>query len=332
MNSRRLVVAIALFLAGVSPARTARGAAPAEEARAAYERGTRAFQARDFAVAAREFARADAIVPSDAAIEAALETSLRAGDPVLGMELVDRARSRSLDPRAERATTRVAAAFASRVGRLIFPCEGATTCRAFVDGVEVERPRSPVVVMPGPHSARVVRDDRVREIRADVAAGASVSIAAPDDDHDSAGLGSVAPTKADAHDSAAAGAPRTGGRVSTRATTLGAIGTGSLTVLLGGASALSWIDLRSKRANFDDGACGVEASPTATPLPDCASRARSGRAAEVRTAIFVSATAVAAAATAAILIFRPWDRAASVNASVSVAPDLVALSVQGPLP
>src|SRR5688572_26773486 len=90
-----------LAWAGVAPAQEpAQIEARHAEARAIYERGTRAFGTKDYALAAREFARADAVVPSNAALEAALEASLLAGDPVLGMQLAERASGRPTDDRA----------------------------------------------------------------------------------------------------------------------------------------------------------------------------------------------------------------------------------------
>ena len=59
-------------------------------AREAYDRGIAAFQRGEFAAAAREFATADAIVPSSVALHAALDAAIRADDPVLGVALLDR--------------------------------------------------------------------------------------------------------------------------------------------------------------------------------------------------------------------------------------------------
>ena len=310
MRLRALPLVIGVALATVVVAAGALADAPAVEARAAYERGSAAFAAHDHALAAREFARADAILPSDAAIEAALEASLRAGDPVLGMELVDRARGRALDARAERAASRVAAAFSARVGRVRLACEGATACSGTIDGVDVARPRAPVVVAPGRHSVRVVRDGQTRDVAIDVRAEATVDVAL--DDRGAPTAPAPAPSAAPSPTSRvptspplSENAPPATGRGTT---TVVALVGGGVTLALGAVTAVSFVDLRARRKDFENGACAVSASATTRPAADCNARADRGRTAELRTDLLGVGTGVALAATVALVLWRPWER------------------------
>lgn len=82
------------------------------DARAEYERGKRAHAQRDYAEAARAFARADEIVPSPVSLQAALEEAVRAEDAELSRALCDRAEQRSeTTPALSRAVAEARARF-----------------------------------------------------------------------------------------------------------------------------------------------------------------------------------------------------------------------------
>lgn len=294
----------------------AQSSGAASEARSAYERGSRAYQAHDYALAAREFARADSFQPSDAAIEAALEASLRAGDPVLAMELVERAQGRPLDDRARRALDHASTAFSRRVGRLTFPCGAARSCHVFLDGSEVVQQNAPAIVTPGHHSIRLVVDGDTTVLEKDVAAGTTLNIlpdpippsyaasAATGGERENAPAPStMAP--APAND---AGERPEGTTPAHRTNDFVAIGTGALAVLAAGAIVVSYVDLRAKRSSFEDGACGTDGSAARPLAADCIHRASAGQSAELRTEILLGVTAAAALTTAAFVIFRPFDR------------------------
>jgi hypothetical protein len=106
-----------------------------ETAKSAYEEGLRAHKAGDFAGAAAAFARADAIAPNDVALKAALDAAVRADDPVLGGELIDRAQGRSLGSAAQASLAAATAKLAHRSGFLVVDCIGG--CTATVDGKDV---------------------------------------------------------------------------------------------------------------------------------------------------------------------------------------------------
>src|SRR5579883_1459555 len=83
------IAAAAILRAGTAAADTGASETPA---RAAYDRGVAAFQKGDYAVAAHEFATADALSPNAVALHAGLDAAVRADEAVLGMELAERAK------------------------------------------------------------------------------------------------------------------------------------------------------------------------------------------------------------------------------------------------
>ncbi len=70
----------------------AQAAPDVAHAKEAYARGVAAHERGDLALAAREFAAADAFAPSSVALQAALEAAVDADDPVIGGELIERSK------------------------------------------------------------------------------------------------------------------------------------------------------------------------------------------------------------------------------------------------
>src|SRR5262245_44386169 len=99
----------------------------ATTARDAYDRGAAAFAQKDYAVAASEFARADELNPHPAALLAALKAAVLANDPLLAMQLADRADSRPRDEGTARAAEAARAKFSTRVGKLVPRCHAASS-------------------------------------------------------------------------------------------------------------------------------------------------------------------------------------------------------------
>ena len=137
------------------------------EARSAYDRGAAAYNEGNFAVAAAEFKRADGLVPNPAVLTMALKASLRVGDPVLGMTLVERA-----EGRADEALARTAALahekFVGDVGSLRIVCAPPLSCQATVDG----DPASTGVkrwVLPGEHLIALTVDGTLEQHRVRIA-------------------------------------------------------------------------------------------------------------------------------------------------------------------
>ncbi|HEY8088677.1 MAG TPA: hypothetical protein VIF09_12550, partial [Polyangiaceae bacterium] len=140
---RPLVVA-ALACACLTPAWPAH-ADPFTDAQAheAYERGTVAYRKKDYATAAREYSTADALAPNPVALQAAIDATVLADDPVLGMQLLDRARGA---PRTNALIATMLAAeqkFARRTGRIRIVC-AAAPCLATIDGAAID-PAHPTI-------------------------------------------------------------------------------------------------------------------------------------------------------------------------------------------
>ncbi len=117
----RLVFALLLALC-CAPA----GLAAADEVKAneAYARGDKAFAEKRYAEAASAFAEADAESPHPIALTSALKAAILADDPVLSMELADRAAQRPNAPELEQQVQRAKQTFQTRVGRLSVVCDG----------------------------------------------------------------------------------------------------------------------------------------------------------------------------------------------------------------
>jgi len=102
---------------------------------ALYEKATGELEAGDFAAAAKDFARADALSPTPAALQAALTAVLKTNDAALGMTLVSRAGREPFHEKIGELADEARGRFAERVGRLVVSCEH---CDVTVDGEAVE--------------------------------------------------------------------------------------------------------------------------------------------------------------------------------------------------
>ena len=265
-----------------------------DAARLAYERGLRAHAVGDHLAAARAFLDADRAVPSDEAMEAALDAALRADDPVLGMALVARASARNLDPRASAARDKARVAFASRVARLVVACEAAVYCHVRVDAGEDVDAREPLFVVPGPHTVRVTADARSFAENVAVTAGSDVTVRAPRD----GAPGSSVPF--------APAAPNDDGvRPGRVVVVVGASVTGVLTAF----TIASAVDLFTTRGVFRDERCGADASPLTVPGATCTDLAADGKAAELRTGVLLGSTVATLLATIATELFFVPPRA-----------------------
>lgn len=261
-----------------------------EDARAAYDRGLAAHARGDEATAAREFAAADALVPSDAAIEAAIGSASAADDPVLAVQLCERAEGRALDPQAARAVAEARRRFSPRVAQARVDCAGARTCVASVDGGALAPPPARLIVPPGAHVFVVERDGARATTTLRLEPGGAVVIAPP----------------------ALAAAPLerapSSRREEARAAPYVAIAGIGLTAVLGGLTIVSGLDARGTHDSFVRGACGVDAPLGTSAGPDCAELADRGRAAQARTNWLLAGTSVAALATLGyFVVARPFS-------------------------
>jgi hypothetical protein len=129
----QLALAAALVTTIVGSAALARADDP-EAARAAYDRGAAAFQAKRYAEAAADLARADALAPNPVALASALKAAELADDPILAMTLADRAELRPGVGEAALANARrVREKMGARVGKLSIRCAAVRGCSVTVD-------------------------------------------------------------------------------------------------------------------------------------------------------------------------------------------------------
>lgn len=300
---RPVVLFVLLAAAACSVGADAWGDA-ATEAHEAYDRGTRAYRKGDYATAAREYAAADALSSNPVALQAALDAAVLADDPVLGVELIDRAKGA---PRTNALALSILTAqrkFARRTGRIHVACGGASTCIASIDGAAVD-PARPIVVRVGAHTVIVdsggtattrdvtVGPDEVIDVAPAAAAGAGPAPAAASAPASATGT-ATAPAPAAASAPAVPASMEEGGRgISPLWFYVGLGATG----LAGAATIVSGVDTANQHSNFVSH-CGAE--------PDCRTLASNGQSAQTRTNVLLGVTAGLAAVTAVTVFLVRW--------------------------
>jgi len=100
-SSARAWIAVGVAALAIAAARPAAGAGPREEASRAFAEGDAAERDGRLADAARKFGEADAILPNDEALAAALEVVLKTEERELGLDLARRAEARGTPALAE---------------------------------------------------------------------------------------------------------------------------------------------------------------------------------------------------------------------------------------
>jgi hypothetical protein len=287
-------VVVSTLIAVVMLQRSVRADDTFDAARDAYDRGIAAHARGDFETAAIEFARADAQSPSVVALRAALEEAVRADDPALGAELVERAEARNaedsaLDAAIEAARVRLV----PRAGRVRLSCLSGTPCLAALDGAPLPKDRI-VWVRAGQHQLVLqlgrateqrlleVPPQIVTEIAPTAPLAAPASPAAPDSPDSPAAH--VDKTAADKPLAASARASST----TLRTVVWAGVGlSGALAV----ATLVSGLDTSSKHAKFIDAGCD------GTDARGCRGLADDGGAAQLRTNVLLGAAIVVAATT-----------------------------------
>lgn len=263
---------------------------PRNAAHAAYERAIKAHERGDFASAAREFARADRLIPNDSVLKDAIGEALRADDAPFGAMLVARS-ARSPDNAALQAVAAKAnEAFRGRAGRIEIEC---ASCKAELDGSSPD-PDADRWLTVGPHVVVLTEEahpDYRDEHRIDVSPleTTRVRFVPPP----ARAIARPALQPAPAPPAAPHVAP---GGISPAWFWLGA----GLTVALAGATTLSGLDVSSRRRDFSDQGCARVGSDT------CDAVASDGRGAVTRTNVLLGATALLGAATVATVFLVRW--------------------------
>ncbi|MFO0593277.1 MAG: hypothetical protein U0441_37390 [Polyangiaceae bacterium] len=280
-------------------------AAVRARAREAYDRGVAAQSKGAFAEAARAFATADALVPSPAALGAALEAAAAADDAVLGAELCDRAAARSADGSVPTERRAQCDAARRRTGRLT-PSADAT-----IDGASVKAGRA-AVVLPGAHTVRAGTWSRTVTIAGGEAAAIEVPAGAGAEAASAgaaSGAGTAAGAGAASGSSGAGAASGSSGNAGDPAMAAGggprispvwAVTAGAVTAVAAGFTIASAIDTKEKHDAF------VALGCDGPKHGDCTERARHGAFAQDRTNVLIGVTAglaVAASVLTVITIF-----------------------------
>ncbi len=299
-----LMAAVALLVLGPASAQdiSARDRQAASEA---YDRGTSAYLARDYAEAARWFETAHRLAPAAAALVQAVRAAQRAGDDLRVANLGLRLEALYPDDRAARRAAREALRHAPRLVRVDVECTG---CTLAIDGAVVEH--GAFFVAPGAeHTVEAAFETGSRTETVQGAAGeqrrlrfeapAPPPVVEPDPDPPPAVENSVPTPTA---------TPSSGLSVIPLPVTLGAF---AVTGVL--AAVLLWSGLDAL-----DGVPAYVANPTAESLADGQSR-------EARTNWLIGGTLLAAATSVVLAIFTDWSLGGS-PANAEVAFDL---GVQG---
>jgi hypothetical protein len=282
------------LLASLSAASFARADAVEKRARDAYERGSAAYDRKDYDAAAHEFAEADSLVPNPTALRAALDAAVLADDPVLGMELLDRARRAPADDALGKLMYGAETRFAHRTGRLRVAC-GEAPCLVAVDGAALDA-GAPGYVKVGAHAITIQCQGRAEQRIVDVKADDVLTLSpAP------------APAPPPAPGPAPAPQPASGVSPAWFFVALGAA------AVAGGLTALPGVDAKDKHDAFVGKGCG------SVGVTDCAALSTDGAAATLRTNIGLAVTGALALTAVGIGVFAVRWRQATVTVGVASA-------------
>jgi hypothetical protein len=273
---RPLAVAAALSIAAPSVAR----ADDPEAARAAYDRGAAAFAAHRYAEAAADLARADALAPNPVALANAIKAAELADDPVLALNLADRAEQRpGAGEGAAAAARRVREKMGQRVGKVSIRCAAARGCVVTVDAepFPVDQQRW---IKAGPHAVEISVGSVVGRYTVTVEAGKTLDWSEPA----SAAPPSPPPEPKPEPPKPPPPAPPPPRGISPAWFAVGA----GLTAVAGGFLVASGVDTLGKHSDY-------VAFKTSDPGP--------GQGAQTRTNVLVGVTAALGVATAAIGVF-----------------------------
>ncbi len=309
------LVALVSTLAVIAPRVAHADDAPAnaatddERAQAAFDRGLASHRRGAELEAEEAFTEADRLRPSNATLEAAVASALRADDPAGGMDLVDLASHRHLDERAAAVVRRAEEAFASRVMVVEIQCRSKGPCEARVDHggawIPLLRAGSPRVLhlLPGKHHVSIHREDTTDEIDLEGRDGGDRTFIRTNEP-----APKLPPSTP---------APEEGGGWKLPVALAGV----GVSLALAGVTIASAIDLASKRSDFGADHCGYDAPASTVPSGGCDALAGSGHAAQTRTNVLLAGTLVATAATALFIVeVKPFGKRSAVRMTASVGP------------
>src|SRR5215472_3635970 len=281
MNAR---AAVAVFACASALGLTA-NADDTQRAREAYDHGTAAHRRGDFAEAAADYAQADALAPSPVALRAALDEAVKADDPALGMELLDRTNRAPMDQALATSAAAARAKFKGRAGRIVVHCPPSHACLSTLDDrkFDVEKP---VWATVGQHTVIIQIDEAAQphliEVKPDETLEVTPPLAA-----EAAAATPVAPPPPVASPTPAAVSNETAPPEARRkglSPVWFFVGVGA-TAVAGGATVISALDTSSKHQSFVNEGCGR------LNTSGCGTLASDGTSAQTRTNVLLGVTA-----------------------------------------
>lgn len=299
------VVALALTLA---PSAWADAPPDKQRARDAYERGTAAYKRGDFAGAAAAYAEADAIAPSDTALQAALDAAVKADDPARGAELLERARTRPIAGALATSVKNADAKLAHRAGKVRLHCND-VPCSGTVDGAELPADVARWIGV-GAHAVTITALGRVTTQSIAVQPDATVDVTPPKDAPPAPlPAPTVAPTPTDVVPTPApvpATVPAEKPKGVGPAVSIVLLGSGALA---GAASAFALLSAKGKHDDFVAHGCPTVGSS------DCTSRASDGQTMMITGEVLMGLSVAALVSGAVVAIgYTRWKSAPAVQA------------------
>jgi len=275
-------------------------------AKAAYQEAAAAYDAHDYARAARGFARADELSPNPVVLKLALAAALRADAAVVGMTLALRAGQRPGDAETVGLARRARSAFASRTALVRVACAERAGCHATVGDRQVGDGEV-IVAPPGPVDVAFEDGDVVH-----VVAPAGATIDVRQGKRGAPTTASSRPSDAPAPASALASPappPSPPPQASSGWPPSIFFAGAAASVVLGGATLVSAVDTVRRHDAFErDPSSDTQAS---------------GRSSQTRTDVLFFATAAVVAATAVVgLFFTRWSHAPARSAASAPTPAL----------
>jgi hypothetical protein len=266
-----------------------------ERAAVAFDAGVKAFERADFEVAARQFLRADELVPNTDALHNAFTAALRTKHDALVATIAERVASREESPREIKARAGKALSDVKRrVARLVLSCESAR-CELAIDGKLAASGAN--YAPPGPHLVTARFPDGTRAERSiHAVAGGEQTIVLELESHARPAVAvTPSPSSPEARDPVQGATERQADRPRSLSPAVFYVGTG-ITLALAGATAWSGIDTLNARARLPG-----------TQSDNDAVMARAHR----TDALLIGTLAVGAATATVGLVWTDWDQTGS---------------------
>lgn len=264
-------------------------------AKEAYDRGLDAHKHGEMARAAKEFAAADAYVPSAFALQAALDAAIDADDVSLGAELLERAKREPAPPGLASSITAASIKFGGRAGKLYIKCPRSSFCTAKIDDNPAAVDRI-VWAGVGPRTVSVQVDSGSAQTK-------SVEVTVDDTIEVTAARGAPLGVKSNSAVIPAAEAAAPSRRESEGLSPIVFYAAAGVTVIAAGVTTYLMVHTASKHGDFTDAGCDKTASD------GCSSLADSGKSAQSAANAGLVVTVAAALVTTVLgVAFVNWHR------------------------